>query len=206
MTTTLPKIFAIAVVGGLVAAALWTSYLTRPAPGTLADLASITLLDTPRQLPEFLLVDQNAAPISHNDLRGKWRLLFFGFTHCPAVCPNTLSLLNSIVTDQTLADTELAVTLVTVDPERDTPERIRPYLKNFNDDFSGITGDAEQLRGLRKAMYIPLQRIELEQGYTLDHGSALILLNPEGEVAGFITTPHQRKAIVAELKKVFENH
>lgn len=202
MTSTVSKIFAVILVLALSAAAGWTLYLAREAPSEALNLQNITLLDTPRPLPEFSLLEQHGQSVDDKHFQGRWTIFFFGFTHCPAICPNTLALLDTIVTDQRLASQTVHVALISVDPERDTPKRLHSYLRNFNPDFLGLTGDPAALKRLRKALYVPLQRIETEEGYTLDHGSTLILINPNAEVAGFMTSPHQRDPIITDLQKL----
>ena len=202
MRSSTPKLILVGLIAGLLLAIAWSMHLNRDSASETLALQTLTHLDTPRPVADFALLDHHSKPVGVEAWRGRWRILFFGFTHCPAVCPNTLSLLDAVVSHPDLAAQPPAVTLVSVDPERDDPARLHSYLRNFNPDFAGITGDADSLANMRKALYVPLQRIETEQGYTLDHGSALILLNPDAEVVGFMTPPHRIDEIAADLKQL----
>ena len=194
-----PKLLIALVAACVVGAAAWIGYLNRASTSELLDLKVLTHLDTVRPVPAFSLIDHHGNNVGLDSLRGRWRILFFGFTHCPAVCPTTMNLLDAVVSSEPLSDRNVGVTLISVDPERDTPARLHSYLKNFNTGFAGLTGKADELAALRTALFIPLQRVETEEGYTLDHGSALIVLNPKAEVVGFITPPHRVDEIAADL-------
>ena len=99
------------------------------------------LLNSPRALPAFELVDQNGNPFGPARLSGRWTFVFFGFTHCPDVCPTTLFTLNEVVRqlEDLPEDQRPAVLMVSVDPNRDTPDKLASYVPYFNPDFLGLT-------------------------------------------------------------------
>ena len=123
--------------GMLLARALFTSQ-----DSTQLALAKATLLTPPRPLPEFELIDQDGSPFTQAQLRGHWSVLFFGFTHCPDVCPTTLGVLAKARQELSDLPDELQphVVLVSVDPKRDTPQQLASYVKFFDSSFTGVTG------------------------------------------------------------------
>lgn len=168
------------------------------------DLKSLALLPEARPLPNFRLLNKQGQPVTRASLVGQWHLWFFGFSHCPHICPNTLGLLQQAYVKLPAAQQQqVQITLVSVDPERDTPERLNNYLNNFNDQFAGITGDNASLKSLREAVYIPAGRIELDDGtIDFDHGTALVLINPQAEVVGYFTSPHQPDNLSSDLQLI----
>ena len=144
-------------------------------------------LPTPISLESFKLYDQNAANITQDDLKDKWSLVFFGFTYCPDVCPTTLAELNNAARQIELDN--LQVVLVSVDPERDTPKQLKDYIEYFNPKFQAWSGELPQLESLARQMHIFFQKQKMEDTYTMDHSSQVVLVNPKGEYQGFFTAP-----------------
>lgn len=160
----------------------------------------------PIELAEML--DHRQEPVDLSRFKGKWSLLFFGFTHCPDICPTTL---------QTLAQAKrqlveqgmwsnFQVFMITVDPERDTPEQLANYVPYFDPEFNGVISPIEQLEEFAKQMGILFVKRETNQqgGYEVDHSAAIILLNPKGEYAGVITAPHRADDIAQDLAQLAE--
>ena len=125
----------------------------------------------------FTLTDVNNNPITEKSFQGPATALFFGFTHCPDVCPMTLNKLN-IISEQLKKDqNKLKIFFISIDPERDTPEVMRDYINSFNNKFIGITGKPEKIFLLSQSWGIISQKIFSEDGqYTVDHSSPVILL------------------------------
>ena len=148
----------------------------------------------PKPLSAFSLVDHADKPANLDALRGQWSLLFFGFTHCPHICPTTLQVLNNAV--QKLKDAPQIV-LVSVDPERDTPERLRHYLSAFNPDFRGFSGTFEETVNLARQVNIAFGKMpgNTPGTYTVDHSVSLVIIDPEARYVGFIKAPHQAEKI-----------
>lgn len=172
--------------------------------------AVMTELPEPRVIDDFTLEDQDGAVFSLDQLRGSWTLMFFGFTHCPDVCPSALYELQKIK-DQILADgaTEIPrVVFVSVDPERDSPEILGQYLAHFDPEFVGITGSHEQLLPFTRQIGIAYYIEDHETGaehYTVDHSSGIMLMNPSGQLQGVFTAPHRSELMADDLLKVLEN-
>ena len=166
-------------VAGLAAKRLWRAEASLPQAET-----GVTRLSPPLSLPGFRLQASNGKPFAREDLAGQWSLLFFGYTHCPDVCPATLKSLQAVTAQLRARGRPLRVVFVTLDPERDTPETLRDYLRYFDPAFIGLGGDAAELSRLREALGVYTARTEAHSaaGYLLSHTDRLFLLNPQGEV------------------------
>ena len=162
-----------------------------------------TIAEAPFGVP-FQLVDQNGQPITEQAFRGKPTALFFGFTHCPEVCPTTLFELDGWLKKVDPDAKGLQAYFVTVDPERDTPAILGQYISNVTDRVTGIAGDpakiAEVVKGFRVyAKKVPLDESKPDGDYTMDHSTALVLLDPKGRQAGLIRPPFVPADIAADL-------
>ena len=125
----------------------------------------------------FSLKDVNNNPINEKSFEGPLTALFFGFTHCPDVCPMTLNKLDIIIDRLEKDNKKMKVVFISIDPERDTPEVMRDYINSFNNKFIGITGKPEKIFLLSQSWGIISQKIFSEDGqYTVDHSSPVILL------------------------------
>ena len=125
----------------------------------------------------FSLKDVNNNPINEKSFEGPLTALFFGFTHCPDICPMTLNKLDIIIDRLEKDNKKLKVVFISIDPERDTPEVMRDYINSFNNKFIGITGKPEKIFLLSQSWGIISQKIFSEDGqYAVDHSSPVILL------------------------------
>jgi len=176
--------------------------LDRPARGTLELKAGIAL-PQPRPLPEFSLQDQHGLPFTRASLDGQWTLLFAGFTSCPDICPATLATLATLDTRLDRAGRELQVLFLGLDPERDDPATMRAYLGHFNPDFRGATGETVQIDQLMAALGLAYLRVPTgAESYTIDHSTALVLIDPQARVAAYFKPPLLPDAIAADLAPV----
>jgi protein SCO1/2 len=151
----------------------------------------------------FRLVDQDGKPFTEQDLKGRPTLIFFGFTHCPDVCPTTLFEVSEMLRALG-ADAEKAQALfVTVDPERDTPAALKDYLTSFDPHLRALTGDPDALAGMLKAYRVYAKKVPLEGGaYTMDHTAIVYLMDKEGRfVAPFRLGKRTPQEAAAELRK-----
>lgn len=167
--------------------------------------------DQARTLPDFELIDQNGKIFARDDLQGKWQLLFFGYTHCPDICPMSLqTLADSVkaIDDPDVSDT-LQVIFVSVDPQRDNPQRLKRYTEYFNPDFVAATGTVTDLNRLTRSLgmtYAVNQTDSHQDNYEVSHSAAFVLLNPEVKFAGIFGPPHDSQAIARDLIKVIEHN
>nr|MDT0253446.1 SCO family protein [Endozoicomonas sp.] len=153
------------------------------------------VFETPRTFNMEGLVDHNGQPFKPENLEGRWSLIYFGFTFCPDICPATLSQLNKLDTLLKKESPELAKSMqyimVSVDPRRDTAEKLKGYVPYFNKDFIGVTGDIANIYNLAVQMNVPFTPVidPEDEFYLVDHGANLALINPKGDYHGFIRPP-----------------
>ena len=152
---------------------------------------------------QFALVDQKGAPITEAAFRGQPSAIFFGFTHCPEVCPTTLFELDGWLKKLGDEGKNLRAYFVTVDPERDTAAIMDTYLSNVSDRITGITGEPDKVQAMAKAYGIYWRKVDLEGGdYTMDHTASVILLDGDGAFAGTIAYEENPDAALAKLKRL----
>ena len=154
-------------------------------------------LSQPRIFSDFELLDHRGESFSLENLRGHWTILFFGFTNCPDICPTTMATLAQMY--QFLSSDEqekLQVVMVSLDPERDTQEKMAEYVPYFNADFVGVTGNKHLIRRMTAELNIAYNKVPLEgDNYTVDHSTQLVLINPRGHYHGFFKAPHGEVAM-----------
>jgi protein SCO1/2 len=160
----------------------------------------IVVLPQPREVAPFELVDETGEPFRREDLVGHWTFAYFGFTHCPDICPVTLSVLGRVHGALEEAGTEdpFEGLLVSVDPERDTPEVLDEYVSFFDPDFGGVTGSKDEIARLAAQVsvaFAAVPRPDAEDGYTVDHSGNVVIFNPRGHYHGFIRMPHSAEQI-----------
>ena len=163
----------------------------------LKDLG-LYLIEPARELGEFKLIDSFNNEFVPDDFKGRWNALFFGFTFCPDICPITLGMLSRIEKELGLvAEDKIKVFLVSVDPDRDTPEQLKIYLENFNDKFVGLTGGIDQIYNFATRVNAPFSPVinSEDPNYTVDHYGSIVVINPEGKYAGFFRTPHEQEKV-----------
>jgi len=129
----------------------------------------------------FTLVDQNGRPMSDQDLKGKPFLVFFGFTNCPDVCPTTLFDMSEVLKRLGPDADKTASLFISVDPERDTPEKLKDYLSSFHPRIFGLTGSPEALEAVEKEYRVYAKKVPLKDGdYTMDHTAVVYLMGKDG--------------------------
>lgn len=186
---------------------LFLNKMLRPAPITLDILREngIVLFQQPREVKAFSLIDQRGESLTKEHLKGKHTLLFFGFTHCPDICPTTLSDLALIAKRGGEAHAAMYQTaLVTLDPARDTPEVLSAYIRYFNDDFIAATGEFKSIMSLTNNLNVAFTKVALDEGYTIDHTSHIAILNPQGDYMGYIKKPLNIGTLSEYLPKIVE--
>ncbi|HML10012.1 MAG TPA: SCO family protein [Stellaceae bacterium] len=152
---------------------------------------------------KFSLVDQNAKPFTDADLKGKWTLVFFGYTHCPDVCPTALNDL-SLALDQ-LGDKkkDVGIVFISVDPERDTPAVLKSYVESFDAPIEGLTGTPEQVAEAAKDYKVYYAKHPLPGGgYDMDHSALIYIMDPQGRFTATFTPQDTSDTMAARLKKL----
>lgn len=198
----MPRSVRIVLVAAIAAALglLYSVWLLKPAD---IGISSGTMLPQPKAIPAFSLVDSQGAAFTNVNLVGHHSLIFIGFTHCPDVCPSTLTLLKNVRKELGSDAKKLQIVFLSIDPERDTPAQLNKYIQGFGEGFTAVTGGTSALETLGMSLSYVFVKVpgETPETYTMDHSTALILVNPQGQLAGFFTAPHQGKALVTDLKK-----
>ncbi len=164
-----------------------------------------TVLAESKPIPALSLVGVDGKPLGAGFFKGRWTLVFFGFTTCPDVCPTTLATLAQFT--KQLADLPASeqprVLLVTVDPERDDPAKLAAYVRFFDPAFLGATGDVQAVSEAAAAFGVPFAKVSLpEGGYTMDHGSGVFIVDPSGGIAAYSSAPHDASALARDYRTV----
>lgn len=169
-----------------------------------ADLSQVTAtVIPPKALPAFSLVDHNKQAFTNQSLGGTWTLVFVGYTFCPDICPTALSDLQKV---QTLADQagigeKLTVRFVSVDPKRDTPDRLKQYVTFFEPRFWGNTGsDAEIAKFARGIGAVYKVHDDGSENYLVDHSGGIVLINPQGQFRAYFSAPHDPVQMAKDLQ------
>lgn len=152
----------------------------------------------------FHLVDQNGKPFTDANLQGKWHLVFFGYTHCPDVCPTTLNEL-SLALDKLGKEkrSEVDVVFITVDPERDTPAVLKSYVQSFDAPIIALSGSADQIKQAAQDYHVYYAKHpRSDGGYDMDHSAVVYVMDPKGRFTATITPDEAAKAIEAKLQKL----
>ncbi len=142
-----------------------------------------TVIDPPIPAPDFTLTDQYGRSFRLSDQKGYVVLMFFGYTHCPDVCPTTLATWKQVHDALGKDADRVRFVFITVDPERDTPERIAEHLSLFHPDFIGLTGTMEEMERVYQAYHIYREQVAdsgSAVGYLVNHTSATLAIDPQG--------------------------
>ncbi len=152
----------------------------------------------------FHLEDQNGKPVTDADMKGKPFLVFFGFTHCPDICPTTLFEMSQLMKQLGPDADRTAALFITVDPERDTPKVMKDYLSNFDPHVRGLTGDPAAVNAAIRAYRVYAKKVPLENGgYTMDHTAVVYLMDKDGHFVAPFDMSRPVQAEAADLRRYF---
>lgn len=186
-------------IGGVAAVLLDSGLRNRLAGGAAITTTGTALVGGP-----FTLVDQTGRTVTDQDYRGRYLLVFFGFTNCPDVCPTGLQTISAAL-DQIGSKAErMTPILITIDPERDRPEVLADYVKAFHPRMIGLTGTAEQIQSAAKAYRVYYKKVPTGTAgdYTMDHTSIIYLMGPDGAFITHFTAGTPSDALAARLAKL----
>lgn len=201
--TPLIVIAAVAAAIGLFAG---SHYFAAPAGPVLK---AAVMYPAPRALPDFTLTNANGQSLTQADWRERWTVVFFGFTHCPDICPNTLTVFKQAWTtlEAQGKTARLRFDFISVDPQRDTPEQLARYIGFFHKDFVAATGSDAELTRLTRALGLVYAQVPDEQGgYTVDHSASVVIIDPAGRLVGLFRPPLDAVAIAADLAILADPH
>jgi cytochrome oxidase Cu insertion factor (SCO1/SenC/PrrC family) len=170
----------------LFAVALTAGYFLWRASDDLPALGGNVATGTAQIGGPFTLVDQNGSRRSSADFRGRFMLIYFGYSYCPDVCPTTLSLMADALEKLGPSSNAVVPIFITIDPERDSPARLKAYLASFGPRFVGLTGDLRTIRNVAALYRVYLKKEPLQGGnYAMDHSSVIYLMGRDGKFVGF---------------------
>lgn len=167
-----------------------------------------TVLHEAKTLPKFILEDHRGNEFTNESLRGQWSFIFFGYTHCPDVCPMTLATLNQV--SETLNKESNVnppkIIFISVDPKRDTKELLANYVSYFNAEFMGVTGNLQELKKLTKSLGIAFgnEGDTESENYDVFHGTRIMLIDPEASLKALFSLPHDVKQITSDYSKIID--
>jgi protein SCO1 len=197
MTTTRARLTLAA---AALCAALGGYWLAQQLDRASPRLASGTWLPQPKAVRDFHLTDTTGRAFTRAELAGAPTLVFFGFTHCPDVCPTTLMTLAQV--RQRAALKGLRVLFVSIDPQRDSAPVLGTYVHAFDPAFLGLTGEPGSILGLAADFGVAVNRVPLPGGdYTMDHSAVVFLLDARARIAAIFTPPLEAAALVSDLRR-----
>lgn len=214
-------VFVVLVIAIALSIGLWRNKQVGNVQPT-AQLSNITLaagtpITSARTLPEFELLNSKGEPFTNQQLKDGWSLVFFGYSHCPYICPKTLETLKDIA-DRVGPQPNLQYVFISIDPHRDTPERLTQYLTqprfktaHTQTNILGVTGDAHQIQELAHTIGIYISQSKEKNNpnnphasQEIDHSGTLVLINPKGEMAAVFSNPDNPGAISQDLKTILQ--
>lgn len=190
------RVLIVAAVLAVIAAgaAVWT-FLNAPKPqATSSGTASVG--------GPFTLVDQHDNTVTDQSFRGRWMVVFFGFTHCPDICPTALNDMSMTLQELGPAADKVQPIFITVDPERDTVQAMAEYVANFDPRIVALTGTPEQVAQAAKAYRVYYKKVPQGDGYTMDHTGILYVMDPQGRFMTHFTPNTPPADMAARIRKL----
>ena len=206
------KIPLVIIAVAAMAGGFWfSSNLDKPAPENILKQMTQTqseingfVLDPARFIAMPPLQKDDGTALLNDDLKGHWSLLFFGYTHCPDICPATMNVLaqsSKLAKEQSIAFPE--VFFISVDPQRDTVEMLGEYVRYFDPSFTGVTGKSKMIEALTLqagVVYMPTDKSADNDDYNVDHSASILVINPDGKLKAYLKPPQTAQSILKDLK------
>ena len=198
-------VLVVALAAGL---GLWASqrYFAQAPKAQWPQTQAVRLFEPPRELPAFSLRQSDGTQLVPGELKGHWTLVFLGFTHCPDVCPMTLAQLSQAQKqwESIPAAIRPRVLFVSVDPKRDSPDRIGEYAHAFHSDTLAATANVPALENFARSMSMVFVKVPAPEGapadqYSVDHSASMAVLDPQGRMSGLVQPPFDPAAIAADM-------
>lgn len=194
----------LAVVAGIVLLAIGVVFWMRPvAPTTVVDSGVMRVPEGAAIGGPFELVDHNGRAVTQADFAGKFMLIFFGFTHCPDVCPTELQVMANAMDVLGSDGANVVPVFISVDPERDTPAQIKDYVAAFHPRLVGLTGTPDQIAAVAKAYKVYFAKqpsAGAPDEYQVDHTAFVYLMGPDGVLRSMFRSGASAEAIAAEIR------
>lgn len=183
----------------------YTARYYQPAPAAQIDGL---MWPDPKQIGRFAAVDQDGRPFTLDKLQGKWSFLFFGYTHCPDVCPITLGVLSQLERRllEEKIDAPVQMVFVSVDPQRDTTTQIRDYVRYFSPGLIGVSGTESEVQSITRQVGIAVLHYDPDpQGnYLVDHSASVFLIDPRGRLLMVFPAPQNADAMLSRFRQVLD--
>jgi len=205
---TVPQVFCVTAVAIMIIAAQAIISRHGGVAAEPLELATGTLMPEPWEVDPFQLTDQNGEVVNLDRLRDHWTFVYLGYTFCPDVCPTTLASLGAV--DKRLAaddrNTHVQYLFVSVDPNRDTPERLSEYVGYFGDRFTGATGDPEALEDFANSIgqVFNVPESPEDENYLVDHSSIIALFDPDAKLYAIFRSPHVADEIESSFRSILD--
>ncbi|KAA3629495.1 MAG: SCO family protein [Proteobacteria bacterium] len=210
------RLKSIAIIALVIATTVVAYWINRPAseapsPTRIPAALQSVLWPEPKPLPDFTLTDHLNRPFTKEAFQGRWTFLFFGYISCPDVCPSTLAVLQAVA-EQVAAPTGLTAkpqyVFLSVDPQRDTPERLGEYLGYFNPQFVGVTGTEEAIAALTPKLFVLYEKAESRSAtdYDINHTASILLIDPQARLFGRFSPPHTPADMVTLFSQLREHY
>ena len=186
----------------------WVSDYLLGKPPDLSGLHA-TVLSQPRDVQPFTLVDHTGKNFDNRSLLGRWSFIFFGYTHCPDVCPTTLSVLNSVARKLGDRKDQVQFVFISIDPGRDTPEKLGQFVSYFNGSFIGATGTDGAINTLTRQLGVIFARVAENSGtdnYLMDHSASVLLFDPAGRFHAVFTPPLNGTDMANDFNVISESY
>ncbi len=184
---------------------LWLGQRFLGAPAQ-PSLKSAVLYPSPRAVPEFTLAQANGEPLTLDNWRGHWNAVYFGYTSCPDVCPTTLAMFKQVWKD--LGDDRAGVRFdfVSVDPPRDTPDKLAKYVSFFSPDFIAATGSDDELNKLTRSLGLMYTReTDANGNIAVDHSGSVVIIDPDAKLRGIFRPPFAAPDVAADLRTLMKS-
>lgn len=165
------------------------------------------ILVRPMEIDNFELIDQNNEVFNKKSLEGGWTVLFFGYTNCPDVCPTTIYKLAEIKNGikEDLPSANFNTVLVTLDPDRDSPERLDEYIGYFDETMLGVTGTYENIQSFTSSLSVFYQRINKEEGYDFNHTASIFVFDKDGSLFATMSPANTVEEIESDFFTILNN-
>ena len=165
------------------------------------------ILVRPMEIDNFELIDQNNQVFNKKSLEGGWTVLFFGYTNCPDVCPTTIYKLAEIKNGikEDLPSANFNTVLVTLDPDRDSSERLDEYIGYFDETMLGVTGTYENIQSFTSSLSVFYQRINKEEGYDFNHTASIFVFDKDGSLFATMSPANTVEEIESDFFTILNN-
>ncbi len=177
-----------------------------PEPLEFSDIKGISIISPPVTLPDINLIDHNRASVSIDDFKGHWTMAFFGYSHCPDVCPTSLAIMKRVAKKLRAEDKEknTRYLFVSLDPFRDTPDVLKEYVTFFDPAFTGITGEKVEIDKLseRVGVIYDYEGDVRDENFIVNHYAAILIIDPKARLRAHILPPHSVEKVFGAFTRI----